>query len=286
MSKNRLGKGLEALFPQLGVDEKDHVILVSIKELRPNPFQPRRVFDQDKLQELSKSIEEHGIIQPIIVRKSLNGFEIVAGERRWRAAKLAKLESIPCVQRDFSDLQLSEIALIENLQREDLNPIEIAEAYSKLMQNFNLTQEELAKKVGQSRSHVANFLRLMNLPKEIREYVSRGTISMGHARAILGLSDQSQQITLAKKIVEEDLSVRVVEQIVNRFSNTGNREPKKTVKKSPIIKQYEDQFRSYLGTSVRISQGKKRGKIEIDFFSSDDLERILQIISEPNRAVR
>lgn len=286
MSKNRLGKGLEALFPQLGVDDQDQVISVSIKELRPNPYQPRRVFNQDKLNELAKSIEEHGIIQPIIVRRSLNGFEIVAGERRWRAAQLAKLDIVPCVQRDFSDLQLSEIALIENLQREDLNPIEIAEAYSKLMQNFSLTQEELAKKVGQSRSHVANFLRLMNLPKEIREYVSRGTISMGHARAILGLTDRSQQILLAKKIVEEDLSVRVVEQIVNRFSNTGNREPKKPVKPSPIIKQYEEQFRNYLGTSVRIMQGKKRGKIEIDFFSSDDLERILQIISETQTAVR
>jgi ParB family chromosome partitioning protein len=282
MSKNRLGKGLEALFPQLGVDEQDQVISVSIKELRPNPFQPRRVFDEEKLQELAKSIEEHGVIQPLIVRKSLNGYEIVAGERRWRAAKLAKLEAVPCVQREFTDLQLSEIALIENLQREDLNPIEIAEAYSKLMANFNLTQEELAKKVGQSRSHVANFLRLMNLPKEVRDYVSRGTITMGHARALLGLSDVNQQITLAKKIVEEDLSVRVVEQIVNRFSTTVNKEPKKTVKPSPMIKQYEEKFRTYLGTSVRILQGKKRGKIEIDFFSPDDLERILQIIADAN----
>ncbi|UOF91747.1 ParB/RepB/Spo0J family partition protein [Fodinisporobacter ferrooxydans] len=280
MSKNRLGKGLEALFPQLGVDEQDPVTQIEVNELRPNPFQPRRVFDQGKLQELANSIEEHGIIQPLVVRKSFNGYEIVAGERRWRAAKLVKLQYVPVVVREFTDIQLSEIALIENLQREDLNPIEIAEAYSKLMENFNLTQEELAKKVGQSRSHVANYLRLTHLPKEVRDYVSRGTITMGHARAILGLQDESQQKTLAQKITEEDLSVRVVEQLVNRLSSGITREPKRPDKKNSLLKQYEDQFRSYLGTSVRIQQGKKRGKIEIDFFSPEDLERIIQLISE------
>lgn len=284
MSKNRLGKGLEALLPQLALDEKDQVTSISVNELRPNPFQPRRVFDQEKLQELAKSIEEHGIIQPLIVRKSFNGYEIVAGERRWRAAKITNLQDVPVVIREFSDLQLSEIALIENLQREDLNPIELAEAYAKLMENFNLTQEELAKKVGQSRSHIANYLRLMNLPNEVREYVSRGTITMGHARAILGLPDESQQTTLAEKIAEEDLSVRVVEQLVNRLTKGMNREYKKPEKKSSDVKQYEEQFRSYLGTSVRIHQGKKRGKIEIDFFSSEDLERILLLIFEVGSA--
>ncbi|MFC4768462.1 ParB/RepB/Spo0J family partition protein [Effusibacillus consociatus] len=278
MSK-RLGKGLEALLPQIGAE--DSVLTVKVEELRPNPYQPRREFDADKLQELADSIREHGIIQPIIVRKSFRGYEIVAGERRLRAAKLAALEEVPVVIKDFDDRQMTEIALIENLQREDLNPMEIAEAYNNIMEKFDLTQDELAKKVGQSRSHVANFLRLLNLPIEIREYVSRGTISMGHARAILGLEDKQQQVALAKKIIEDDLSVRVVEQIVNRLAQNV---PRETKKKKPevnkTIRQYEEKFRASLGTAVKIHSGKKRGKIEIEYYSLDDLERILNLISE------
>ncbi|GIM45884.1 stage 0 sporulation protein J [Collibacillus ludicampi] len=274
--RQSLGKGLGALLPE--VSKEDPVTTVSISQLRANPYQPRMTFDDEKLDELADSIREHGIIQPLIVRKSVRGYEIVAGERRWRAAKKVGLEQVPVVIKEFSDLQMMEIALIENLQREDLNPIEIADAYQKLLDQFNLTQEELAKKVGQSRSHVANFLRLLNLPKEIRDYVSRGTLSMGHARALLGLTDKEQMILLAKKIIEEDLNVRTVEAFVSRLNSTVPRETKKTtVTKSKVISQYEERFREKLGTAVRIQQGKKKGKIEIEYFSYDDLERILSM---------
>jgi len=272
-----LGRGLDAIFhSNPKVDEPVNTVVIN--ELRPNPYQPRRVFDDDKLAELTASIQEHGIIQPIIVRSAVRGYEIVAGERRWRAAQEAGLKQVPVVVRDFSDLQMNEIALIENLQREDLNPIEIAEAYTSLMDKFNITQEELAKKVGQSRSHVANLLRLLNLPVEIRDHVSRGTLSMGHARAILGLADKKQQIQLAEKAIDEELSVREVEQLVNRLQQAVPRETKKQKEQLPVIKQYEDEFRQRLGTGVKIHQGKKRGKIEIEYFSTDDLERILSLL--------
>lgn len=279
VKRQSLGKGLGALLPE--VSQEDPVTSVSIHQLRPNPYQPRVAFDDEKLDELAESIRVHGVIQPLIVRKSMRGFEIVAGERRWRASKKVGLDSVPVVVKEFSDQQMMEIALIENLQREDLNPIEVADAYQKLLDQFQLTQEELAKKVGQSRSHVANFLRLLNLPKEIREYVSRGTISMGHARALLGLTDKEQMLLLAKKIIEEDLNVRTVESFVSRLNSNVSRETKKVIPaKSSVIRQYEERFRTTLGTSVRIQQGKKKGKIEIEYFSYEDLERILNLIEQ------
>ncbi|MGB8957141.1 MAG: ParB/RepB/Spo0J family partition protein [Tumebacillaceae bacterium] len=272
-----LGRGLDAIF-QSNPKADEPVNTVAVQELRPNPYQPRLVFDDEKLAELSQSIQEHGIIQPLIVRAAVRGYEIVAGERRWRAAKLAGLAEVPIVVRNFTDLQMNEIALIENLQREDLNPIEVAEAYHSLMEKFHMTQDVLAKKVGQSRSHVANTLRLLNLPLEIRECVSRGTLSMGHARALLGLNDKKTQVQVAEKAIDEDLSVRQVEHLVNRLQNAVPRETKKVVKPHPILKQYEEEFRVRLGTGVKIHQGKKRGKIEIEYFSNDDLERILGLL--------
>lgn len=278
MSK-RLGKGLEALLPQIA--EEDSVQTINIDNLRPNPYQPRKQFEESKLKELADSIREHGIIQPIIVRKSFRGYEIVAGERRWRAARLAGLEEVNAVVKEFDDRQMTEIALIENLQREDLNSIEVAEAYSSFMQKFGLTQEELAQKVGQSRSHVANFLRLLNLPAEIQNHVSRGTISMGHARAILGLENKQQQLLIAQKIIDEDLSVRMVEQMVNRLTKNVPRETKKRKTEADrVIRQYEERFRIQLGTAVKIQSGKKRGKIEIEYYSLDDLERILGLLDK------
>ncbi|ASS73560.1 stage 0 sporulation protein J [Tumebacillus algifaecis] len=272
-----LGRGLEAIFNSNPKGDEP-VSSVAVAELRPNPYQPRRVFDDEKIEELAASIREHGVIQPLIVRVAVRGYEIVAGERRLRASKLAGLTEVPVVVRDFTDRQMNEIALIENLQREDLNPIEVAEAYQSLMEKFDLTQDVLAKKVGQSRSHVANMLRLLNLPGEIREHVSRGTLSMGHARALLGLPDQKQQIALAEKAIDEELSVRQVEHLVNRMQNLGQRETKKAVKPNHVLKQYEEEFRTRLGTGVKIMQGKKRGKIEIEYFSTDDLERILSLL--------
>lgn len=278
MSK-RLGKGLEALLPQIAED--DSIQSIKVEELRPNPYQPRKEFEEEKLRELAESIKEHGIIQPIIVRKSFRGYEIVAGERRWRAAQLAGLEEVQAVVKEFDDRQMTEIALIENLQREDLNSIEIAEAYSNIMEKFDLTQEELAQKVGQSRSHVANYLRLLNLPSEIQKYVSRGTISMGHARAILGLNNKQQQLLLAQKIIDEDLSVRIIEQMVNRLTKNVPRETKKKRNEpNRVIQQYEEKFRIHLGTAVKIQSGKKRGKIEIEYYSLDDLERILSLLDK------
>ena len=280
LNKKGLGKGLEALIPQLNVSDSDAVTSVDIRELRPNPYQPRRDFNEEKLSELAESIREHGIIQPLIVRKSsVRGYDIVAGERRFRAASMVGLETVPVVVRDFSDVQLMEIAVIENLQREDLNAIEIAEAYMNLIEKCNMTQEQLAHRVGQSRSHVANMLRLLQLPDHVRSLVSRGTLSMGHARALLALDDKEKQIEIANKVVKEDLSVRKVEALVYHPPGHVSRETKKKVK-APEFRRYEEQFRTYLGTRVQIHPGKKRGKIEIEYFSQEDLDRILNLFAE------
>lgn len=283
LNKQRgLGRGLDALipqFPELNVTETDVVTPVDIRDLRPNPYQPRRVFNDEKLDELAMSIREHGIIQPLIVRKSsVRGFDIVAGERRFRAAKKLGLQSVPAVIRDFSDVQLMEIAVIENLQREDLNAMEIAEAYANLMEKCDLTQEQLAKRVGQSRSHVANMLRLLQLPERVRAHVSRGTLSMGHARALLALEDPQAQVQLAERVVKDELSVRKLESMVYHPKKDVSRETTGKPSVATHLKAYEEQFRSYLGTSVRIHHGKKRGKIEIEYFSTDDLERILNLL--------
>lgn len=280
MSK-RLGKGLGALFPsELQVTDDEQVIQISLDELRPNPYQPRKEFDDAAIEELKNSILEHGVVQPIIVRKSLRGYEIVAGERRYRASKAAGLETIPAVVKDFSDEQIMEIALIENVQREDLNAMEIAVAYQKLMERFDLTQETLAKKVGKSRPHVANFLRLLQLPENVQEYVSRGTLSMGHARALLGVKDKRQLIQLAKQTIEQHLSVRQLEQLVQNLEQKNKAKKREKQKPNPLLRQYEEELREKLGTSVKISSGEKKGKIEIEFYSKEDLERILEILSK------
>lgn len=278
-----LGKGLGALLPELDVNEEDHISSVSVVDLRPNPYQPRRVFDEEKLKELAESIHQQGIIQPLIVRRSeVRGYDIVAGERRFRAAQMAGLSEVPAVVRDLTDVQLMEIAVIENLQREDLNAIEIAEAYANLMAKCDLTQEDLAVKVGQSRSHVANVLRLLQLPTEIQEHVSRGTISMGHARALLAVDGAQKQKELADLAVREGYSVRDLENIIYNPPKSVSRETKtkqnRRDNRNPVYTHYEEQFRERLGTSVRIHKGKTRGKIEIEYFSDDDLERILNIM--------
>ncbi|GAB6933778.1 ParB/RepB/Spo0J family partition protein [Calditerricola satsumensis] len=276
----RLGKGLEALIPQLSADEHDAITEIPIDELRPNPYQPRRVFDDASLAELANSIREHGVVQPIIVRKGIKGYDIVAGERRWRAAKLAGLTKIPAVVKVFTEEQVMEIALIENLQREDLNPIEIAQAYQKLMETFNLTQEELAQKVGKSRPHVANFLRLLTLPKAIQDDVSRGTLSMGHARALLGVEDDAMRMELAKQAVRERWSVRELEARVQRLRKARETARAKRAKPvhDPVVARYEDALRAHIGTAVKIRQLNKKGKIEIEYLSREDLHRIVALI--------
>lgn len=278
MSKKGLGRGLDALIPQLNVSDNDSVVTVDVRDLRPNPYQPRRVFNEDKLHDLAHSIKEHGIIQPIIIRKSeIRGYDIVAGERRYRAAKLAGLQVVPAVVRDMTDVKLMEIALIENLQREDLNPIEIAEAYSNLIEKCDLTQDELANRVGQSRSHIANMLRLLHLPVAIRDMVSRGSLSMGHARALLSVEDRDLQLVLANRTVEEGWSVRKLENVIYEPKKTVSRETQKPALPAEY-RRYEEQVQQYLGTAVRIQHGKKRGKIEIEYFSGDDLNRIMKLM--------
>lgn len=281
MSK-RLGKGLDALIPKLEINEDETVLQVNVDELRANPYQPRKYFSEEALQELTASIREHGIVQPLIVRKTIHGYEIVAGERRFRAAKLAKLGQVPVVVKEFSDKQVMEIALIENLQREDLNPMEVANAYQKLMQEFALTQEELASKVGKSRPHITNFLRLLQLPVRLREDVSRGTLSMGHARALLAVKNPDEQLKLAKKVKSEAASVRQLEEWIATLNKqkTASGKVKKTAVRDLTFKRYEDELRTILGTSVRIQQGKRKGKIEIEYYSRSDLERLVELLGE------
>lgn len=280
MANKGLGKGLEALISGISQDEKENIQEVSLAELRPNPYQPRKQFQEESLQELANSIREHGIVQPLVVRKSIHGYEIVTGERRFRAAKLANLDQVPIVIRDCSDDQMMEIALIENLQREDLNPIEIATAYRKLMDHFSLTQEELAQRVGKSRPHVANFLRLLQLPMDIQEDVSRGTISMGHARTLLAVESLEIQRQLAKKVVEEGISVRELEALVQQMQEGGKKRKEKRQPKpiTPMMRQYEEYLQQILETPVKIKQGRRKGKIEIEYYSEQELERIVDFL--------
>ncbi|UUZ82546.1 ParB/RepB/Spo0J family partition protein [Paenibacillus sp. P26] len=233
MSK-RLGKGLDALLPALSINEDDKVVEIPLAQLRPNPYQPRRNFNDESIQELAQSIKEHGVIQPIIVRSVLKGYEIIAGERRFRASQATGLATIPAVVRKFTDQQVMEIALIENVQREDLNAMEIAIAYQALIDQFSLTQEELSMKVGKSRSHIANFLRLLQLPEDVKEYVSRGTLSMGHAKAIVGLKDKKLIKALADTTIKEQWSVRQLEDEVKKLEDLADTKKRKQSRRKRI----------------------------------------------------
>ncbi|TKI58118.1 ParB/RepB/Spo0J family partition protein [Brevibacillus antibioticus] len=274
-----LGKGLNALITSNLIEEGEQVKEVSLNEIRPNPYQPRKEFEQSAIDELAQSIKEHGIIQPLIVRKSIKGYELVAGERRLRAAKVAGLKEVPVVVKAYTDQQLMEIALIENLQRENLNPLEEAEAYDKLISHHDYTQEQLAQKIGKSRPHVANMLRLLQLPEKIRKMVSAGELSMGHSRALLGVTDKKVQQQLANDVVEKGLSVRQLEELVKQLNVSRETKKKKPAKNEPVLIQMEERLRSRFGTSVKIKKGSKRGKIEIDFYSQEDLERIIDMLN-------
>lgn len=279
MSK-RLGRGLDALIPSLSVNDDDKVIEVPLSQLRPNPYQPRKSFDEDSIKELAESIKQHGVIQPIIVRTVLKGYEIIAGERRFRASQYCGNTTIPAVVRTFTDQQVMEIALIENLQREDLNALEVAVAYQALMDKFNLTQEELSLKVGKSRSHIANFVRLLSLPAEIKDYVSRGTISMGHARALAGIKEQSVQKELAELTVNSEWSVRELEDAIQKLDSRQVPQQKalKQKKRDPYIESLEETLRERFKTTVKIKQQKDKGKIELQYYNKQDLERLLDLL--------
>ncbi|MGX9136567.1 ParB/RepB/Spo0J family partition protein [Rummeliibacillus sp. JY-2-4R] len=275
-----LGKGLGALFQDQALMDSDKVTQTAVKDIVVNPFQPRKLFDEDALQELAQSIKEHGILQPIILRKKGSKYEIVVGERRFRAAKLANLAEVPTVVRDLSDAQMMELAILENLQREDLTPIEEAEAYHSLMEHLNLTQEELSKRLGKSRPHIANHVRLLTLPKEIQKYVNEGKLSMGHGRTLLGLKNKKQIPLVAEKVIKQQLNVRQLEELVHSMNEDVPRETDKKVKKDIFIEEKETQLRDYFGTNVLIKKTKNKGKIEIEFFSEDDLERILELLED------
>ncbi|OAS83134.1 MULTISPECIES: ParB/RepB/Spo0J family partition protein [Metabacillus] len=273
-----VGKGLNAFFPEMKVGQEETIQEIKLKEIRPNPYQPRKTFEQESINELKDSILQHGILQPIVVRKSIKGFEIVVGERRFRAATEAKLTAIPAVIRDLSEQQMMELALLENLQREDLTPIEEAQAYQTLMEQLNFTQEALAKRLGKSRPHIANHVRLLSLPKPIQQLISDGKLSMGHGRTLLGLKNKDKLNSLIEKIIREHLNVRQVELIVQQLNNVSRETKKKKPEKDVFIKERESYLQEYFGTSVTIKKQKKKGKIEIEFFSQDDLDRILELL--------
>ncbi|AJY74884.1 ParB/RepB/Spo0J family partition protein [Paenibacillus beijingensis] len=280
MSK-RLGRGLDALIPSLSVNEDDKVMEIPLSQLRPNPYQPRKTFDEESIKELAESIKQHGVIQPIIVRSVLKGYEIIAGERRFRASLYCGNTTIPAVVRSFTDQQVTEIALIENLQREDLNAIEIAVAYQALMDKFQLTQEELSLKVGKSRSHIANFLRLLSLSAEIKESVSRGTLSMGHARALVGVKEERLRKELAQSVITNEWSVRELEEAIQKLEQhkeTDRSGKARSKKRDPYIDDLEQTLRERFKTTVKIKSNKDRGKIELLYFNKQDLERLLELL--------
>ncbi len=280
MTKRGLGKGLDAIFGESpSVQEEKDYIEIKITEIEPNREQPRKYFDEEQLKALSLSIEEHGLIQPIIVSNRKNGFySIIAGERRWRASKMAGLKVIPAVVRDYSEEQTMQVALVENLQREDLNPIEEAEGYFTLAEKFGLTQEKISEKIGKSRSYVANAIRLLSLSDDIKELVIEGSLSGGHARTLLSVEDGEKRKLLAKKTVAEQLSVRELE----KLATEGNR--KKSIQRnSEFIAEYKEMERklsSHMAAKVKIINKGKKGKIEIEYYNNEDLCRILDIIGK------
>lgn len=258
-----LGKGINALFTNMEVEKEESIQEINIHEIRPNPYQPRKIFEEDAINELKESILQHGVLQPIIVRKSIKGFEIVVGERRFRAAKAAELTVIPAVVRELTEQQMMELALLENLQREDLSPIEEAQAYQKLMEHLDLTQEALAKRLGKSRPHIANHVRLLTLPDQIQQLIAEGKLSMGHGRTLLGLKNKEKLNALVEKIIREHLNVRQLEQLIQQLNSNVSRETKKKKpEKDVFIKERESFLQEYFGTSVTIKKQKKKERLK------------------------
>ncbi|EGD3651724.1 ParB/RepB/Spo0J family partition protein [Listeria monocytogenes] len=272
-----LGKGINALFNNVDTNEET-VQNIAIKEIKPNPYQPRKIFDAKAINELRDSIKIHGVLQPIILRNTDKGYEIVVGERRYRAAKEAKLKEIPAVVRDLTEEEMMELSVIENLQREDLSPLEEAESYQFLMKKLSLTQAKLAERIGKSRPYIANFVRLLTLPEEVQVMLRDGSLSAGHGRVLLGLKLKKNIIPTAKKAVAQGLTVRQLEDVVNNLNENVSRETIKPARVPIFIRESESQLRDKFGTAVSIKRRDKKGKIEIEFLSDDDLDRILEIL--------
>ena len=254
-------------------------VLVKLRDIEPNRNQPRKQFEEDSLEELADSIKNYGIIQPLIVRRQGDHYEIVAGERRWRAAKMAGLKEVPVIVKEYDERQLSEISLVENLQREDLNPIEEAMAYQRLLKEFHLKQEEVAERVSKSRTVITNALRLLRLDEKLQTMLVEGLITTGHAKVLLGLDDPKQQLLLAEKIVDEQLSVRETEQAVKQLLTPKAHKEKKLLKNEALYHTIEDRMKEMIGTKVHIQRkDENKGKIEIEYYSADDLERIMELM--------
>ena len=279
---NRLGKGLSALIPELQIDfDKKEIVELEIKNIYPNEDQPRKVFDEEKIQILSESIKSYGVLQPIVVKPDEHGkYMIIAGERRYRASRLAKKSSIPAVIKDLPIRDIMEIALIENLQREDLNPIEEALAYRSLIENHNVTQEEISEAVGKSRPHITNTIRLLNLRKEVIDMIECGQITAGHGKALLRITDKDKQLEVANKVIEEGLSVRATEILAKKISEEKDIKIPTKKEKDLFIVDVEEKLRNIFGTKVNISKGKKKGKIEIEYYNDDELNNIVGLLLE------
>ncbi|WP_278906725.1 ParB/RepB/Spo0J family partition protein [Faecalitalea cylindroides] len=282
---NRLGKGLNSIFGQdvskvlediQNGDvktEKQEQTKINIDQIRPNPYQPRKIFDDEALKELSQSIKQHGVFTPILVKKSIQGYDLIAGERRLRASKLAGKDDIPAIIVDLNDQEMMEIALLENIQRENLNGIEEAKAYEQLIQRLNYTQEQLANRVGKSREHITNTLRLLKLPEDVQEYVVQKKLSMGHVRALIGLKDENMIRKIAKQAIDQGLSVRKIEQLVKDLQH--KKEPEKQVEENIFIKEAKNKLEEYFQTSVKVSEHS----ISIHYENEEDMNRILELLN-------
>lgn len=314
--KSGLGRGLDALFADVApieetaeiaetakakkvskkaadsaaADDDDRVLYVDINDIRPNSAQPRSHFDEEKLAELSKSIRANGVIQPLIVRESSTGYELVAGERRWRASRLAGLKTVPCIVRNFDDRQNAIVAIIENMQREDLNPIEEALGLKSMTEKYGFTQEQISESLGRSRTYITNSIRLLKLPKEIQEYVSSGQMSAAHGRTIINIPDKVRQKEIADKIIRNDLSVRATERLAEKVKDELRPERKRRKKAAPAdpaksaeIAAVERELMTLLGTKVHISGDESNGKIELEYYSLEELNRLIDAMREAFR---
>ena len=292
--KGGLGRGLDALFADVPVKEPvvkesktknttetgndpDSVKYIKIHDIMPNVNQPRKTFNEDKIEELAASIKEHGIIQPIVVRKHKNGYEIVAGERRWRAARKAELTQVPCLIRELDDEQNMLIAIIENMQREDLNPIEEAEGLRQMTDTFGMTQEQVSKSVGKSRPYITNSMRLLKLPDYIKDSIAEGQLSAGHGRTLITITNEDERKALWERILAEGLSVRETEKLAAQEEKPKKRKPA-TKRKDPNVTRVEEELKAVLGTKVTINNAGNKGKIEIEYYSKDELERLLELL--------
>ncbi len=280
--KNGLGRGLRALISDEEVDERE-VNFINIKSIYPNKNQPRKNFDEDSLKLLSESIKKYGVLQPIIVKEDEHKrFMIIAGERRYKASLLANLKEIPAIIKDISDKEIMELALIENLQREDLSFTEEALAYKNLIDNYSKTQDEISYLVGKSRPHIANMIRLLSLPREVIDFIDNKKLTISHGKLILGLEEKDNQIEVARKIVKEELNVRQSEALINKLKSSNNDKKVIKIKKDIFIIDVEEKLTSIFKTKVNISSGAKKGKIEIEYYNEDDLNNIVSILLNEN----